>query len=56
LHQLTCSRAIPVPGERDETITLTLEAGRGLVEPTHLPSRRGMDRGRIDESRMLLVS
>lgn len=56
LYQVTVSKAIPRPGERDETITLELKAGEGLVEPEHFRSRRGGDRGGIDEGRLLLVS
>ena len=56
LYQVTVSKAIPKPGERDETITLELKPGEGLVEPEHFRSRRGSDRGGIDEGRLLLVS
>ncbi|MDX1494493.1 MAG: ATPase domain-containing protein [Longimicrobiales bacterium] len=56
LYQVTVSKAIPRPGERDETISLELKPGEGLVEPEHFRSRRGADRGGIDEGRLLLVS
>ena len=56
LHQVTLSKAAPDPDEREETITLELKPGGGLVEPEHYPARRGVDRGGIDENRLLLVS
>lgn len=56
LYQVTVSESIPVPGQRDETITLELKAREGLVTPDHFPTRRGVDRGGIDEGKLLLVS
>lgn len=56
LCQATLSRSVPVPGQREETISLELKAGEGLVVPDSYPSRRGIDRGHIDEDRLLLVS
>ena len=56
LYQVTVSKAIPKAGERDQTITLEMKPGEGLVEPEHFRSRRGSDRGGIDEGRLLLVS
>ena len=56
LYQVTVSRAIPKPGEREETVTLEMRPGEGLVEPEHFRTRRGSDRGGIDEGRLLLVS
>jgi CheY-like chemotaxis protein len=56
LYQVTVARAMPEPGRRDETVSLELQPGGGLVQPTHYPARRGVDRGGIDENRLLLVS
>lgn len=56
LYQVTVAKAIPSRGEREETISLELAAGSGLVRPERYPSRRGVDRGGIDEDRLLLVS
>ncbi|MDX1646995.1 MAG: ATPase domain-containing protein [Longimicrobiales bacterium] len=56
LYQVTVSQAVPEPGAHDETITLEMRPGAGLVEPEHFRSRRESDRGGIDEGRLLLVS
>ncbi|MGB1841742.1 MAG: hypothetical protein ACPHWZ_11600, partial [Longimicrobiales bacterium] len=56
LYQVTLSKALPDADEREETISLELKPGEGLIEPETYPSRRGVDRGGIDESRLLLVS
>lgn len=56
LHQIRMSTSMPGEGERDETVTVELKPGEGLVEPKHYPARRGADRGEIDENRLLLVS
>ena len=56
LHQVTLSKAAPGPDEREETITLELKPDAGLVEPEHYPARRGVDRGSVDEGRLLLIS
>lgn len=56
LYQVTLSKALPLPDERQETISLELKPGGGLVRPDHYPSRRGVDRAGIDEKRLLLVS
>ena len=53
--QITLAKAVPDSG-REETISLELTPGAGLVQPTGYPSRRGVDRGGIDENRLLLVS
>jgi len=56
LYQVTLSKALPDADEREETISLELKPGEGLIEPETYPSRRGVDRGGIDENRLLLVS
>lgn len=56
LCQVTLSKSVPVPGQREETISLELKAGEGLVAPESYPARRGADRAGIDEDRLLLVS
>lgn len=56
LCQVTLSRALPEVGKRDETISLELKPGTGLIQPESIPSRRGVDRGGIDEGKLLLVS
>ena len=56
LCQVTVSKSVPVPGQREETVSLELKAGQGLVAPARYPARRGVDRGGIDEDRLLLVS
>lgn len=56
LYQVTLANAVPVAGRREETISLDLVAGSGLVRPEQYPSRRGVDRAGIDENRLLLVS
>ncbi len=56
LCQVKLARAVPRPGGRDESISLELKPGEGLVEPESYPARRGIDRGGIDEGRLLLVS
>jgi len=56
LYQVTLSKALPDADEREETISLELKPGGGLVEPESYPARRGVDRGGIDENRLLLVS
>ena len=56
LYQVTLSHALPEAGKKDETISLELKPGTGLIEPETFPSRRGRDRGHIDEGKLLLVS
>jgi len=56
LHQLTLTKVVPDAAEREQTITLELRPGEGLAEPKRYPSRRGIDRGSIEEDRLLLVS
>lgn len=56
LYQATLANAVPTNGRREETISLDLAAGAGLVRPERYPSRRGVDRAGIDEDRLLLVS
>lgn len=56
LYQIRLSTALPGSGGREETVTLELMSGRGLVKPESYPSRRGADRSGIDASRLLLVS
>ena len=56
LYQVTLSKSLPGADEREETISLQLKPGAGLIQPESYPSRRGVDRGGIDENRLLLVS
>ncbi len=56
LCQITVSKSVPVPGQREETISLELRAGKGLRAPESYPARRGVDRAGIDADRLLLVS
>ncbi len=56
LCQITLARAVPDSGARNQAVSLQLEPGEGLVEPTSFPARRGGDRGEIDPDRLLLVS
>ncbi len=56
LYQVTVNMAVPVAGEREETISLELKPGTGLIKPESFPARRGVDRGGIDEGRLLLIS
>jgi CheY-like chemotaxis protein len=56
LYQIRLSTALPGSGGREETVTLELMSGRGLVKPESYPSRRGADRSGIDAGRLLLVS
>ncbi len=56
LHQITLSRALPGVHERDESVTLALRSGEGLVKPDSFPARRGGDRAGVDRNRLLLLS
>ena len=56
LYQVTLSKALPDVDEREESISLELKPGEGLVQPDSYPARRGVDRGGVDENRLLLVS
>lgn len=56
LYQVTLTRALPEAGKKDQTISLELKPGAGLIQPESYPSRRGVDRGGIDEGKLLLVS
>lgn len=56
LYQVTLSRARPDAEGREETISLELKPGAGLIQPESYPARRGVDRGGIDVNRLLLVS
>jgi CheY-like chemotaxis protein len=56
LYRLTVSPSVPMPGKREETISLDLRPGGGLVRPENFPARRGGDRGGVDENRLLLLS
>ena len=56
LYQISLSRSVPEAGQREETISLQLKPREGLILPESYPSRRGADRGQIDEHRLLLVS
>ena len=56
LYQVTVTKSVPAPGDREETISLELKPGAGLVQPESYPAQRGVDRGGIDEKRLLLIS
>lgn len=56
LYQIRLSTAQPGEGGREETVTLQLVPGRGLVKPERYPTRRGADRSGIDADALLLVS
>ena len=56
LYQVTLNKSLPGADEREETVSLQLKPGAGLIQPESYPSRRGVDRGGIDENRLLLVS
>ncbi len=55
LFQITVAHAAPRPGQNEETVSLELKPGGGLVQPTRYPARRDVDRGGVDENRLLLV-
>ncbi|MCZ6793007.1 MAG: hypothetical protein O7J95_05265 [Planctomycetota bacterium] len=56
LYQITLAKAVPSAGDREETISVQLKPGEGLVTPESWPSRRGRDRAGVDENRLLLIS
>jgi len=56
LYDITLAKAVPGPGEREETIAVQLKPGAGLVAPESWPARRGRDRPGVDDGRLLLVS
>lgn len=56
LYQITLAKAVPGAGDREETISVQLKPGAGLVTPESFPSRRGRDRPGVDENRLLLIS
>lgn len=56
LYEVTLLKAVPEPGEREESISVQLKPGEGLVTPDSLPARRGRDRPGVDEGRLLLIS
>jgi hypothetical protein len=56
IYDLTLANAVPLPGEREETIAVQLKPAGGLVAPEAGPSRRGRDRPGVDENRLLLIS
>lgn len=56
LYQMTVAKSLPGANERDETITLELKAGSGLIKPTSFPARRGADRGTLEHTKLLVVS
>lgn len=56
LYQIRLSTALPGEGKREESVTLELVPGRGLVQPERYPARRGADRSGIDADSLLLVS
>lgn len=56
LFQITLSRAIPGAADREESVSIQLEPGEGLVSPSDYPARRGADRAGVDHNRLLLMS
>ena len=56
LYQLSLAKAVPDPGDREESISVQLEPGKGLVKPESWPARRGRDRPGVDENRLMLIS
>jgi hypothetical protein len=56
IYDLTLAKAIPVPGEREDTIAVQLKPGAGLVAPEGSFARRGRDRPGVDPDRLLLIS
>lgn len=56
LFQVTFSTAVPEVGDPEETVSLELKPGSGLIAPEHYLARRGADRGDLDRDRLLLVS
>jgi CheY-like chemotaxis protein len=56
LYQITLARPLPGIQRPEETISLELEPGLGLIRPRELPTRRGADRLGLDRNHVLLVS
>lgn len=56
LFQIEMVRSIPDGTERNETVSLQLKPGAGLIRPESRPTRRKADRGDVDPDRLLLVS
>jgi hypothetical protein len=56
LYQLMLAKAVPDRGDREESISVELKPGEGLVTPENWPSRRGRDRPGVDERRLMLIS
>jgi len=56
LYQITVTKALPGADERDQTITLELRPGGGLIKPTSFPTRRGSERGDVNRNRLMVVS
>jgi hypothetical protein len=56
LHEISLIKAVPEAADREETISVRLKPGAGLVRPDGLPTRRDRDRAGVDGSRVLLVS
>jgi hypothetical protein len=56
LYQITLAKAVPGAGDREESISVQLKPGAGLVTPESWPTRRGRDRPGVDENRLLLIS
>ncbi len=56
LYQIRLAKAVPDADQREETISVELKPGAGLVKPESYPSQRGVDRGEIDANHLLLVS
>lgn len=55
-YELTLSKAVPDAGRREESVSVQLKPGEGLVTPESRPARRGRDRPGVDENRLLLIS
>jgi hypothetical protein len=56
LYDLSLANAAPAAGEREESVTVQLVPGTGLVAPQGGLSRRGRDRPGVDVNRLLLIS
>jgi DNA-binding response OmpR family regulator len=56
LYRLNAVRSVPTRSGSEQTITLELTPGSGLIEPQSFPARRGSDRAGVDENRLLLLS
>lgn len=56
LLQATLAMSVPRPDRDTSPVTLALESGRGLVQPTSFPGSRTDDLGERDPNRVLLLT